>query len=241
MRQIKKHIKLIVLILTCILVYFIYHHNNEYNITYISLGDGFSMGINTSGSKGYGYNDYLKDYLKKHKKLHRYYSDFSYQDIRINDLYKDILINDKNLEEVNLKQALRESNLLTLSIGLNDLIYQSSLKQIHTKKERKEIISKVEKDLKKLLTEIKKYYKYDIYLIGYPNFYPQNSVEKSLLDELNKKYKELSTEIKVNYINIDDIFHKNSGYFTSRDNIYPLEEEYIEIYHKILKEITLES
>lgn len=240
MKLIKKHLKLIVLILTCILVYFIYQNNNHHNITYISLGDGIAMGINSDGVKGYGYSDYLKDYLKNNHKLHKYYSNFSYQDIRINDLYKDILINEKDSEEENLKQALRESNLLTLSIGFNDLIYQSSLKEITTKKDSEIVISKIEQDLKKLLTEIKKYYKYDIYLIGYNNFYPQNSVDKKLLDELNLKYKELSTEFQINYIEVDDHINKNSGYFEARDSFYPTEEEYKEIYNKILREITLE-
>ncbi len=174
MKQLKKHFKLIVLALTCILVYLIYNTNHHYNITYISLGDGFAMGLNSDGVKGYGYQDYLKDYLKKNNKLHKYYSDFSYPDIRINDLYKDILINEKDGKEENLKQALRESNLLTLSIGLNDLIYQCSLKGEIKEYESKEILSKIEKELKKLIKELKKYYQYEIYLVGYQNFFPQD-------------------------------------------------------------------
>ncbi len=237
MKQLKKHFKLIVLALTCILVYFIYNTNHHYNITYISLGDGFAMGLNSDGVKGYGYQDYLKDYLKKNNKLHKYYSDFSYPDIRINDLYKDILINEKDGKEENLKQALRESNLLTLSIGLNDLIYQCSLKGEIKEYESKEILSKIEKELKKLIKELKKYYQYEIYLVGYQNFFPQDSVEKKLLIQLNLKYKELSKELGIKYIETGGVNNKE---VENSNSIYPSSEEYKKIFQKILKEITVQ-
>ena len=91
MKFLKKHIKILVLIFTCLLIYLIYNKNNINNITYLSLGDEYAMGINSYGVKDYGYNDYLKDYLEKNNKLHKYYNNFSYKEIRINDLYKDIL------------------------------------------------------------------------------------------------------------------------------------------------------
>lgn len=237
MKQLKKHFKLIVLVLTCILVYLIYNTNHHYNITYISLGDGFAMGLNSDGVKGYGYQDYLKDYLKKNNKLHKYYSDFSYPDIRINDLYKDILINEKDGKEENLKQALRESNLLTLSIGLNDLIYQRSLKGEIKEYESKDILSKIEKDLKKLIKELKKYYQYEIYLVGYQNFFPQDSVEKNLLSQLNLKYKKLSKELGIKYIETGEVNNKE---IENSNSIYPSSEEYKKIFQKILKEITIQ-
>ena len=61
MKLIKKHIKLIVLIITCLLVYIIYDNNHTKSITYISLGDGFAVGLNSYETKDYGYSDYLSD------------------------------------------------------------------------------------------------------------------------------------------------------------------------------------
>lgn len=240
MKQFKKYLKLIVLIITCFLVYFIYHHNDHHNITYIALGDSFAMGMSSNGSRSYGYHDYLKDYLKKHDKLHKYYTNFSYQDMRITDLYKDILINEKDKENENLKQALRESNLLTLSVGINDLIYQQGLKGQIKEEEKKEIIEKIEKDFKKLIREIKKYYQYEIYVIGYKNCYPQDSVEKDLLERLNLKYQDLAEEIGIEYIEVEEVLNKNCGYFQNEEKYYPSESEYKNIYHQILKEITIE-
>lgn len=239
MKFLKKHIKILVLIFTCLLIYLIYNKNNINNITYLSLGDEYAMGINSYGVKDYGYNDYLKDYLEKNNKLHKYYNNFSYKEIRINDLYKDILINEENSDGENLKKALRDSNLLTISIGLNDLIYRTSINNKLSNYQQEKIISDIKKDYKKLLTEIRKYYRYDIYIIGYNNFYPQNTVERKMLNELNLAIKELSTEKNINFIEIDNLFNKNSGYLENPDSNFPNTSGYKQIYNKIIEKITL--
>ena len=80
-----------------------------------------------------------------------------------------------------MKQALRDANILTISIGLNDLIYRKSIQTNNIGNKEDIIIQNIMIDLDELITEIKKYYKYEIYIIGYYNFYPQNSVENKLL------------------------------------------------------------
>lgn len=239
MKFLKKYVKLIVLIITCILIYIIYNNNDKRIITYISLGDGFAEGINSYEQKDFGYSYYLKNYLESNNKLNKCYDNFSYKDIMIKDLYKDIIIDQKNNQKENLKQALRNSNLLTLSIGINDLIYQISLTNNLTDSKKEAIINKICKDLKKTISELQKYYKYDIYLIGYYDFYPQNSVESYLLKQLNKKYKELSTKNNIIFIETKDIINRNSGYLENPNSFYPNTEGYQKIYNKILEEITL--
>ncbi len=238
MKFIKKNMKFIVLILTCLLVYAIYNNNDNKNISYVNLGDGFAQGINSYGGKGYGYGDYLKDYLENNNRLYNYYNKFSYDDISINDLYKDILINKKDKDNVNIKQALRDSNLLTLSIGLNDLIYQMSLNPQLTESVQNNILKKIETDMINLVNEIQKYYKYDIYLIGYYNFYPQNSVENKLLTRLNSIYSDIADEYNLKYIDIENIT-ENREYLENPSSFYPNLEGYKKIFEKILEEITL--
>lgn len=239
MKFIKKYIKIIVLILTCLLIYMIYSKTSTNNITYLSLGDGYAMGINCYGVKDYGYSDYLKDYLEKNNKLHKYYNDFSYKEIRINDLYKDILINKENNNGENLKQALRSSNLLTISIGLNDLVYKTSITGKLSTYQQKIIINDIKTDYKKLINEIQKYYKYDIYIIGYNNFYPQNTVERNMLDNLNDEIKKLSTEKNIKYVETNSLFTKNSGYLENPNSNFPNTNGYYQIYNKIIEKITL--
>ena len=95
MKFIKKYIRLIVLIITCLLIFIIYNNNDKKTINYISLGDGFAVGLNSYEQKDFGYSYYLKNYFESNDKLNKYY-DFSYKDIMIKDLYKDILLDKKN-------------------------------------------------------------------------------------------------------------------------------------------------
>ena len=112
--------------------------------------------------------------------------------------------------------------------------------KVYKEEEKKEIIEKIEKDFKKLIREIKKYYQYEIYVIGYKNCYPQDSVEKDLLERLNLKYQDLAEEIGIEYIEVEEVLNKNCGYFQNEEKYYPSESEYKNIYHQILKEITIE-
>ena len=224
MKLIKKHIKLIVLIIVCLLIYLIYYGIGNKNITYITLGDGYSIGINPYGSKNYGYNDYLKNYLEENNRLYKYYGDYSYNDAMIKDIYKDILLNESE-EKENIKRALRSSNLLTLSVGLNDLIYKLS---INEKYSEDEIINNIVMDLDKLIDEIKKYYKSKIYLIGYYN------CSNLPVKKLNLKYKEYSKDNNIVFIN-----PKNNNYCDNPNSNYPNITGYKNIYNKLLNVIDL--
>ncbi len=175
MKFIKKHYKFLIFILICLTIYFIFKVNNHNNINYTSLGDSFALGEDAYGRIDYGYSDYVKDYLKEEEKLNRYIKSFSTKETSINSLYQEIMTNKKiilNNHSINLKQTLRESNIITLSVGLNDLLYQLSITQNITDSKLNRIITSIEKDFTRLITEIKKYYPQEIYVIGYYNIYP---------------------------------------------------------------------
>ena len=67
--MIKKHYKLIIFLLIVLLIFFIYKTNHNHYFNYTSLGDGYALGINSYGEIDYGYSDFIKDKLKKEKKL----------------------------------------------------------------------------------------------------------------------------------------------------------------------------
>lgn len=238
MKFIKKHFKLIIFIVVCLLIYLIYKSNVNDNITYISLGDGFSMGINPYNESAYGYNDYLKDYLEKNNKLNRYYR-FSYKDMTLKDLKKDILVNVSEKDENNIKESLRESNLLTMSLGLNDLIYKIDIEKSLTNTEKENIIKEIQKQLTETVEEIKKYYKYEIYVIGYYNFYPQKTVEKELLMRLNCELKNNSKRLHYVYVDNSNLNNKLSLYLENPDSIYPNNKGYKQIFNNILANLTI--
>lgn len=237
MKIIKKHLKLILFIITCLLVYLIYHTSSTRDkINYISLGDGYAEGINCYEKKDYGYTDYLKEEIRKKNHLNYYFEGFSKKENSINDLYKNILINERNKKQEGIKQALRESNLLTITIGFNDLLYKKSLTPTILESRQKEIIQEIILELDQLMMEIKKYYKKEIYLVGYYNFYPQDSVDKILLDLLNKEYKKYAKRKNITYIEIENDLSK---YYENPNSYYPSTLGYQEIYHQILKKIDI--
>lgn len=231
----KKLIKLLILIILSLSVYFIYNSKKDTKINYVSIGDGFASGINSYHEKSYGYSDYIKDYLKKQKLLGSY-SNFSYEDMMTKDIQKDIMINIHNKKD-NIKRALREANLLTISVGINDLIYEMNINNIDSKHFQEKILTKIVERLELDIKEIRKYYKKDIYLIGYYNFYQQNSVERILLDNLNRKYQQFCGKNNIIFIDNHNLDNRLFNYLENSDCFYPNINGYEQIYKNILEEL----
>ena len=233
MKFIKKHYKLIITIIVILLIFLIFKLNNKNNQNYTSLGDGYSLGKNSYGQRDYGYSDYFKDYLSTNNYLNRYIKSFSVETMTINSLIDNISINKKivlNNKEYNLKQTLRESTILTLSIGLNDLIYQMSLSEELTDSTIDKIISNIEKDYKKLIREIKKYYQYDIYIVGYYSVNTNNYLNKGIR-KLNNIYR---NDKDVIYIDTYTLFESNKSYRSRSQSIYPNNKGYEAISRQIV-------
>lgn len=231
----KKHLKLIIFFIVIILVYLIYNFTNKNNITYISLGDSLSLGENSYGATTYGYSDYFKDYLEKEKLLSVYNKSYSSKNKTINDIYKDLLLDEITLidnNSYNLKRLLREAHILSLSIGLNDLIFEYNIRENKlTKYEENRIIDKVFENYKNLIIEIKKYYHYPIYIIGY---YKKNTKYDRLIEKLNNKYKEYAKKNKDIYIDTK-FLEKNNQYFDNPLSYYPNNKAYEKIAEIMIK------
>ncbi len=232
----KKRIKLLILILSISSIYLIYEINNKDNITYVSLGDSLSLGENSYGAATYGYSDYFKDYLEKKHLLSNYNKEYTSKTKTINDLYKDILLDElttKDNKTYNLKRLLRDSEIISISIGLNDLIFEYNLKNhFLTDYEENRIVDNVFNNYKNLLKEIKKYYHYPVYIIGY---YENNTKYDSLIRKLNKKYQNYCQ--KTNDFYIDTTFiSKNKAYFDNPSSYYPNTEAYQQISLKMIKQ-----
>ncbi len=235
MKLITKYAKLIVFIITCILVYLIYASNyNIKNINYVALGDGYAKGVNSYGEKSYSYSDYLKDEINSNNQLSSYYN-YGEEDIMIRDLYNMILINEQTSK--NIKQALRDADILTISIGLNDLIYRKNIYISDIENSDENIIKNIMMDLEKLMNEINKYYKQKIYLIGYYNFYPQDAVDKKLLDMLNENYKEYSKRKNIIYIDNSNMNNNLSMYLDNPNSYYPNVSGYKKMYSNLYMKI----
>jgi len=214
-------IKLLILIILSLSVYFIYQYTKESNIKILTLGDSLSLGIDSYTIEDYSYTDYYKDYLLKEKKKVDI-ENYSKKDLSIHELLKDIKTNPS------LKRDLMESHILFLNVGYNDLIYKLSLEDIDMSKLNK-IIDEIELEYKELLKEINKYYKNEIIVVGYPKSNIDNYYYNIGIRKLNKVLN------NNNYIDTYSLLNNRNKYFSNPNCYYPNRIGYIKIGKEIVK------
>lgn len=245
----KKHIKLIIFILSLLTVFITYKifSNENDKIIYIPLGDSIAEGMTPYHNVDYGYTDYIKDYLKKNNKLSFYTKKYTKSGYTIQDVVNDIN-NNKVIEEdgkkLYLKEILRESDLVTLTVGANNFIKGLSINDISSKildieKTKKEADS-IANELKKLLEILKRYAKNDIIVTGYFNPLPRLEIYKKDIDEIikyfNNEIEEICDELNITFV---DIFNAldNKESFPNPVDIHPSKKGYELISKEIIKYI----
>lgn len=249
----KKIRNLLILVFILIVVYIIYStfSPNKSKLNYVALGDSIAEGMNCYNIVDYGYADYIMDHLKNNKRLGTYTKGFSKSGYTTEDLAEDIdnnknIIDLKTNETINIRRALRESDIVTISIGANDLIKGLSIVEFATKltdlDETKEEIDEIADEVESLIISIKQYAKGQIILIGYYNPLPTYKFAKSQIDEIviyaNNKYKEIADKLEIDHINIFELFDANPKFLPNSSNIHPNIKGYEAISKEIIKKIT---
>lgn len=233
--------KILILLLSIPIIYFIYSQYNNKNIDYIALGDEISLGINSYGIANYSYSDYIKDYINKQDMLNIYTNKLSERNKTITEQYNDILVNKKikiNNKVYNIKKLLRESDIVTISLGQNDIRHEitNTNKRFISIQDNITISKKIFKKYKDLIEEIKKYCKAEIYLIG---TYHRTEQEKIISDNLNDKIKEYCNKNNINFIDISYISDDN--YFDNNNSNLPNNDAYYKISEQIIDKISLKK
>ncbi len=221
--------KILCLVLIVFLVYLIYYFNHSDKINYLAIGDSLSVGIDANGNTDYGYSTYLANYLRDKDLLKSYNNDFSASNSRVSDLIDSLKLNQtiiKDNKNLSLKKCLRESNLITLSIGMTDILTKITLSttsvETMSNKEISNIVDETITELDTLFQELRKYAKDEIIFIGYYNcFKKENLVVKRLYSYLITKTKELAKKYDINYLDTYNIFQKNKSYLSNPTSIYP--------------------
>ena len=226
-----RKIKLLILLILSMSVYFIYQKtkNSTYRIT--SIGDNISIGINSYGIKEYSYIDYYKDYIMKEKNKVLLNNKYSNQYITINSILEKI----KNTQSI--KKDLYDTNILILTIGYNDLVYNLSIDNNINEYKLNIILNKISKDYNNLINEIRKYYKEKIIVVGY---YKANKEDVYLNIGLQRLNNILKNNEEIIYIDTYNLLNNNRKYFSNPKSIYPNRKGYIEISNKIIEK-TLEK
>lgn len=222
-----------VLVVSIILltVFLIYLTTMDKKVYFVGLGDDLSLGIDNKEIQTGGYNKMIKEYLENKNLLEKYIIEFSRQDMRTTDLINAIEENQKievEEKEKTIKNVLIKADLVTLSIGSNDLSYKI---KTGSKTSIYNYIEEQLKDIEKLFQLIKEYCKEDILYIGLYN--PFTEKEEEYYAYANEQIKKLCKEYKITWIDSNNLL-KN---IEDKKNLYPSSQEYQIIGKEIIKEI----
>lgn len=207
------------LALVFLLVFVIYLTTLDRKVYYLNLGDEIA-------TEDGNYGEWIRDYIKSKGKLEKYVSEFSEEDYRTTDLIRDIEDNRKvfsNGSNIALKNALIKADLVTLSIGSNDIYYKITTS---SPRESYEYMDQVLVDLEHLLELVREYCKEDIIMINYYNTYQENYNE--IFDYMNDKLADLANVYEIQIIDIADIMCDNT-----MENQQPNREQYEQIYNRM--------
>lgn len=227
--------KILILIIVSLSVFLIYLGFKDKKIYYLSLGDSLSLGKNSYNILDYGYSDYIKEYLENNDILETYVDEYNNEEKRIIDIINDIKHNEKKLinnKEKTIQHVLIKADLVTLSIGTNDLLnnvridYEFNITDLYNKFEKLLV------DYENLFKLLREYCKEKIVLIGLYNNSDENLDE--FFNYANTKLQELCNKYNINYININDEF-KNNKYFSNTNRLYPNKDGYMYIGKEIVK------
>ncbi len=230
-------------------VFFIYKltTRNSTKIYYIALGDSLAAGMNSYGEINYGYSDYIADYLKDNGRLSFYAKDFAKSGYTTYNLKSDIE-NNKTLtidnQTVSIREALRESDLVTISIGANNFLKNISFNNITSRiqnvKVAKREVDTIADEVEDLIEHVKKYAKGQIVLIGYYNPLPALTSFKQQIDDIvkysNNLYNQICLDEQITCLDIFDGFNKEgSKYLPNALDIHPNTKGYEYISKEVIK------
>ena len=238
--------KILVLGIVLLGIFLIYLSTLDKKVYFLSLGDEISQGINLYNKKDYNYNDYIKEYLENKKVLETYINLYFNDNMRTIDLIdyieenKEIVVEGK---KKTIKNALIKADLVTLSIGSNDVVSKLLLKNNYTKEELYNYLDEYLKDIENLFKLMRQYCKEDIVFIGYYNIFNDDTYNE-YFEYLNKKVKKISNNYEINFVDIMNDIKNNKisrtlGELLMNENELNLKDKLRDFYEHKKKETFL--
>ncbi len=232
----KKMLKILILILLLLIVYLIYIFFKNDKLNYIALGDSVAEGMNPYGEIGYSYTDYIANYLKKEKKLSYYTKKYTKSGYITENVINDIENNNE------LKKDLRESDLVTISIGANDFLKYIKIGEMSVDniREIKTKIATVFPNIEETIKEVKKYAKNQVIIVGYYNPIPflfnTNGNDLDILFAyMDDEYQKIADKYDCDYVSLYLLFKNNSSYLPNPADIHPNLDGYKAISKEVIK------
>ena len=209
----KRRYKLLLIIVSGIIITIIINSITLKNkISLVSLGDGFSLGMTPYNVAGSSFNDYLKEILDENNKLDEYNNEFSQAHLKIHELNE--ILEDNTLGKftrIPIKQTIAKAEILTISIGLDELADASLEGNITI-----DILENYLKEYNNLLETIRNFYDKKIIIIG---LYPAYNFDRNDAIEVNNSLKKLAGEFNSQFLDILP-FYLNNEYFLDKTSYY---------------------
>ena len=201
----KKIILILFLFISC---YLIYINTEKKELTYVAIGDKIAD-IN--------YNNQFKNYN----------NEYINKEYRIIDLINIIKYNVETNKK-SIHQILKKSDILIVSIGMNDLYYKLNTNTINIYTYLNDMLNNIDK----LFKEINKYNYKHIFILGYYNI---STKYNDLFTYINYKAKKIAEKYKYEYIELNNVL-KNSPNFYQNNNTFNLNNEGYQEINKIIVE-----
>ncbi len=215
-------------------VFLIYLTLLDKSISYLALGDFLTVGVTADKSNNYSFSDYVNEYLDEKKDVDEYIKEFADSTYRTTDLIRDIKDN-KMIEidgkERTLKNALIKADLLTVSIGTNDVI--SIMSSENSNSNFYDYLDSILVDMEELFGLLRQYCKEDIIVIGYYNPYFGNKKYESAFSYMNTKVNYLSKKYNIKYVDIYELYNNNLEFLPVVNDIHPSSKGYSSIFDMV--------
>ena len=227
-------------------------------INYLALGDSLAAGVTPTNELGIGYTDFLAEELAKQQVLQASNKGFSYPGYKTNDVLKDFEMDvtkpivgmGHSDKTATLHQSVKEANLITLTIGANDVLpliqFDEKGKPVFKSEELQASLMKVGMNTQQILAKI---YALNpdaqVYVMGYYNPFPYLSPENQplvnqLVMTMNDTIKKGMTGTEAKFVETaKQIAEDPYTYLPNPENIHLSEAGYkvvANIFHKSLME-----
>ena len=207
----KKIILILFLFLLCISCYFIYHLTKQDKIYITSIGDELAA---------YKYFD--------NPKIKKYNNTFTKNDLMINDLLNILKTNYE--DSPNIHQVLKKSDIIIISIGINDIYYKldEDPKEIYT------YLNNLINTYTEIFNIINKYHYQKVYVLGYYNI---NNDKSDIINYINYKLLKLTSRFQYTYIDLNKTISNNPQYLKKKDNYHLNESGFKQISNIIVENL----
>jgi hypothetical protein len=200
----------VIIIIGTIITTIIYYNTRTKELNFLALGDGISTGMTPYNIESYNFNDYFVESIQENKQLNKFYKKFNETDETLNSLLTKIN-NNTITENIKLKQAIKESSIITIAIGMDELNNYAS-KNVLGSTKITGFINKYEE----LLKTVRSINNKKIYVIG---LYSSKLINENKIAKINTALKEVVEKYNAEFIDISDIT-KNKEYFKESNNYY---------------------